>query len=133
LVPTPIIDIDVYTALGQFDRRFQGDAQFVRVGETLRFRITNPAVLPPQAHIRWVVRNVGEHAYRENDLGHSATDTGALEHEEHAKYLGRHFMDCEVYQAGRIRSITRVPVHIAAQPMPVRHPPLPAYRRLGRR
>lgn len=133
LVPTPIIDIDVYTAQGRFDRHYQGDAEFVRIGETLRFRITNPDVLPPRTQIRWVVRNVGEHAYRENDLGHSARDTGALEHEEHAAYLGRHFMDCEIYQAGRIRSITRVPVHVAAQPIPARHQPRPAYRQLARR
>jgi Adenylyl/Guanylyl and SMODS C-terminal sensor domain/Second Messenger Oligonucleotide or Dinucleotide Synthetase domain len=133
LVPTPSIDIEVLSERGQSLRRYQGEADFVRIGETLRFRITNPQALPPQARIRWVVRNVGEQAYDENDLGHSVFDTGALVREERAAYLGRHFMDCEVYQAGRIRSITRVPVHITAQPMPARHRPRPAYRQLARR
>lgn len=133
LVPTPNIAVEVLSDRGQLLRQFQGEAEFVRIGETIRFRITNPGVLPPGARIRWVVRNVGDHAYDENDLGHSTFDTGARVHEEHAAYRGRHFMDCEVYQAGRIRSITRVPVHIAAEPLPARHRPRPAYRLLARR
>lgn len=133
LVPTPHIAVEVFSDRGQRLRQFEGEAEFVRIGETIRFRITNPGVLPPGARIRWVVRNVGDHAYDENDLGHSTFDAGALVHEEHAAYRGRHFMDCEVYQGGHIRSITRVPVHIAAQPMPARHPPRPAYRQLARR
>jgi hypothetical protein len=134
MVPTPVIDIDIYSAQGGLVRRYSGEVDFVRIDETLEFRITNPDVLPPRARIRWVVRNVGAEAFRKNDLGHSTEDAGRFSRKEHAAYVGRHFMDCEVYQGETIRSVTRVPVNIIGVQMPTRHPPRPAYRLLaGRR
>ena len=87
-----------------------------------------------RAEVRWVVRNIGQDAYDENDLGHSELDDGAF-HDEHAVYHGRHFMDCEVRVNGRLSALTRIPVAITRTQMPLRHPPRkPAYARLrGRR
>ncbi|RUL65800.1 hypothetical protein EKH79_03555 [Dyella dinghuensis] len=134
MVSTPVIAIDIHGKDGHFARRYTGEVEFVRLGETLDFHITNPGVLPPLARVRWVVRNVGDEAFRKNDLGHSAYDTGGLSRNERAAYLGRHFMDCEVYQGDTIHSVTRVPVNIIGMQMPNRHPPRPAYRLLaGRR
>jgi hypothetical protein len=128
VVPTPNIRIDVSeTKGGSPVRRFENQVDLARLNEHLRFRITNPEVLPTGAKIRWVVRNVGDHAFRENDLGHSAADDGTYVHDETAAYQGRHFMDCEVRFAGQLRSITRVPVLITSMTVPPRHPKRPAY------
>lgn len=134
VVLAPEIQVDISgTEGGPVVRRYKGEVDFVRRDEWLRFRILNPDVLPPQATVRWVVRNVGDDAYRANDLGHSARDLGELVHDERAAYHGRHFMDCEVRVGGRLRSITRVPVVVSPVANVPRHVPRPAYTRLRAR
>lgn len=133
VVATPAVAIDVLNGEGTVLRRYQDEIELARIGEKLRFRIVNPQVLPYGATVRWVVRNTGDHAYSENDLGHSQQDDGQLTWTENVAYRGRHFMDCEVRVEGRIRSITRIPVTVTSLPMPVRNPPRPAYTALGRR
>lgn len=134
MVATPNIRIDISTTRGgPALRSFNDQVDLVRLKECLRFRITNPQDLPLGATVRWIVRNLGEDAYRENDLGHSVTDDGSLVHDETAAYHGRHFMDCEIRVGGRLRSITRVPVLVTSMQMPSRHPARPAYTRLRSR
>lgn len=134
IVPTPEIDIDISDALrGRVKRTNSGQALGVRQGEHLHFRVTNPQVIPAGSEVRWVVRNGGHEALSANDLGHSRVDTGSLANDEHAEYLGRHFMDCEVRLHRQLRSITRIPVLINNLPAPQRNPPRPAYTKLRAR
>jgi hypothetical protein len=133
MVATPTIAIDVYEADGRRARSYEGEVDFARIGQTLKFRITNPRILSAGSTIRWVVRNTGDHAYSENDLGHSWMDQGELERTEHVAYSGLHFMDCEIRVGGRIRSISRIPVTVTSMPSPVRRPSRPAYTLINRR
>ncbi|MBP3985572.1 hypothetical protein J5837_14255 [Pseudoxanthomonas helianthi] len=135
LVTAPIVRVDVSAEQGGVPRRvFQnGQVDLAYKGEWLRFRLTNRQYLPRDAVIRWVVRNLGQDAYDENDLGHSNLDDGTY-HDEHAEYHGRHFMDCEVRVDGRIHALTRIPVAITRTELPPRHPAnRPAYTRLRQR
>lgn len=134
LVSVPTVCIDVSPARGGPPRvGFNGQVDLAYKGEWLRFRITNRNQLPPGAQIRWVVRNVGQDAYDENDIGHSTPDNGAY-HDESAAYHGRHFMDCEVRVGGRLHALTRVPVAVSSMSVPPRHPAKrPAYTRFRSR
>lgn len=136
LVTAPTVRVAVSTEKGGAPRQVfaNGQVDLAYKGEWLRFSVTNRHLLPMGADVRWVVRNVGQDAYEENDLGHSAIDNGTF-HDEHAVYHGRHFMDCEVRINGRMYALTRIPVAITRTQMPPRHPVRrPAYTRLrGRR
>lgn len=132
LVAAPSVRVAVSTEKGGAPRRVyeNGQVDLAHKGEWLRFSVTNRHVLPIGAEVRWVVRNVGQDAYDENDLGHSQTAEGTF-HDEHAVYHGRHFMDCEVRVGGRLYALTRIPVAITRTAIPPRHPPRrPAYTRL---
>jgi hypothetical protein len=136
LVTPPSVQVAVSAEKGGAPRRVfaNGQVDLAYRGEWLRFSITNKHLLPMRAEVKWVVRNVGQDAYDENDLGHSELDDGMF-HDEYAAYHGRHFMDCEVRVNGRLYALTRIPVAITRTQMPLRHPARrPAYTRLrGRR
>ena len=135
LVTPPSVRVAVSGERGGAPRQVfnQGQVDLAHKGEWLRFSVTNRHLLPARAELRWVVRNVGEDAYEENDLGHSNSDVGTF-HDEHAVYHGRHFMDCEVRIDGRLYAVTRIPVAISRTSIPPRHPARrPAYTLLRRR
>lgn len=136
LVAAPRVRVAVSAERGGPPRQVftNGQVDLAFRGEWLRFSVINRHLLPSQAEIRWVVRNVGQDAYDENDLGHSDIDSGTF-HDEYAVYHGRHFMDCEARVNGRLYAVTRIPVAITRTQMPLRHPPRrPSYTRLrGRR
>lgn len=95
----------------------------------INFRIINPAALPPNATVVWVVRNEGGEAENTNDMGHYA-GTG-LTAKEHSAYRGTHYMDCSVKVNGQTVAMRRVPVEISGLSMPPRNPrSKPAYTRL---
>lgn len=125
-VTAPKITIAVRDSRDAAPNRFYDDSvPFVRLGNWLKFTITNAADLPNGAVTRWVVRNNGRQAHAKNDLGHSVVD-GSM-HDEHTAYLGRHYMDCEVRVNGRIHAITRVSVNVVGA-VPPRHA-APAFKR----
>lgn len=135
LVIAPAVRVAVSAEKGGAPRQVFADGQvdLAYRGEWLRFSVTNRHLLPMLAEVRWVVRNVGQDAYDQNDLGHSKIDDGTF-HDEHAVYHGRHFMDCEVRVNGRLYALTRIPVAITRTQMPLRHPiRQPAYTALRRR
>lgn len=135
LVAAPSVRVAVSAEKGGPPRQVftNGQVDLAYRGEWLRFSVTNRHLLPLRAEVRWVVRNVGQDAYEENDLGHSELDDGMF-HDEYAAYHGRHFMDCEVRVSGRLHALTRIPVAITRTKMPLRHPPRqPAYTRLRSR
>jgi len=132
LVNAPSVRVAVSAERGGAPRQVfsNGQVDLAYRDEWLRFYVTNRHLLPARAEIRWVVRNIGQDAYDENDLGHSRLDNGEF-HDEHAMYHGRHFMDCEVRVSGRLYALTRIPVAITRTQMPPRHPPRrPAYTQL---
>lgn len=134
-VPTPDIAIKMSAANSNaVDRTFRGQVDHARIGEGMTFEITNPEVIPNGAQVRWVVRNSGNDALSTSDLGHVTPDDGTFRQFERAAYRGRHFMDCEVWLHGRLRSVTRVPVTIDRIAMPPRtRATRPAYTKLMRR
>jgi hypothetical protein len=135
LVTAPSVRVAVSAVKGGTPRQVftNGQVDLAYRGEWLRFSVTNRHLLPMRAEVRWVVRNIGQDAYDENDLGHSELDDGTF-HDEHAEYHGRHFMDCEVRVNGRLFALTRIPVAITRTQMPLRHPPRqPAFTRLRSR
>lgn len=132
LVNAPSVRVAVSAERGGAPRQVfsNGQVDLAYRDEWLRFYVTNRHLLPARAEIRWVVRNIGQDAYDENDLGHSKLGNGEF-HDEHAMYHGRHFMDCEVRVDGRLYALTRIPVAITRTQMPPRHPPRrPAYAQL---
>ncbi|WP_181120773.1 cyclic GMP-AMP synthase DncV-like nucleotidyltransferase [Xanthomonas arboricola] len=135
IVPTPDIDIKMYPAgSNAVERIYKGHVDHARVGESMTFEIANPEVIPNGARVKWVVRNSGSDALSTSDLGHVTEDEGTFRQSEKASYRGRHFMDCEVWLHGRLRSITRVSVTIDRSAMPSRvRTTRPAYTRLMRR
>lgn len=134
-VPAPKFTIGVYDSdKVTFSRSYEDHVPHARVGEWLKFRIKNPEVIPHGADIKWVVRNSGYEAMSISDLGHVTEDGDPISQTEHAAYRGRHFMDCEIWLHGRLRSITRIPVTIDKIAMPARFPARrPAYTRLMKR
>lgn len=93
----------------------------------LKFRITNPHVVPQYATIEWTVRNAGQEAEAVGDLGHSRVRAMGFETEESTAYVGKHYMDCVIRLNGNIFAVRRVPVSVRATEYPARNPPRPAY------
>jgi hypothetical protein len=78
------------------------------------------------------VRNAGEEAESENDLGHFVGV--GIRATEHSAYAGRHYMDVAVKLNGRLIGRRRVPVTISGMALPKRNPPRPSYVKFrGRR
>ncbi len=96
----------------------------------LKFRITNPHVVPQYATIEWTVRNAGPEAEALGDLGHSRIIAMGLEAEESTAYLGKHYMDCVIRLNGNVYAVRRVPVSVRATEFPARNPQKPTYTRL---
>ena len=96
----------------------------------LKFKITNPHVVPQYATVEWTVRNAGREAEALGDLGHSRVIAMGLEAEESTAYLGKHYMDCVIRLNGNVYAVRRVPVSVRATEFPARNPPKPAYTRL---
>lgn len=134
-VPTPSIAIKMSPANSNaVERIFHGQVDHARIGQGMTFEITNPDVIPNGARVRWVVRNSGGDALSISDLGHVTPDDGSFRQFERAAYRGRHFMDCEVWLHGRLRSVTRVSVTIDRIAMPPRaRATRPSYTKLMRR
>jgi hypothetical protein len=97
---------------------------------TLSFTIVNPHVVPEFATVEWTVRNEGQEADQQSDLGHRRVGMHLLSAEEHTFYVGRHFMDCIVRQNGQIYAVRRVPVTIRDVQHVARNPPKPPYAKL---
>lgn len=130
-ISTPKFTIGVYADdKTTFLRSYDDHVPHARVGEWLRFRVRNPEVIPQGAKVRWIVRNSGHDALSSSDLGHVSEGGDPINQTEHAAYRGKHFMDCEVWLHGRLRSLTRIPVTVDRIAMPARIPPRkPAYTR----
>ncbi len=135
MVPTPDIVITMSPADSDVvERTYRGHVAHARIGELMTFEIVNPEVIPHGACVKWVVRNSGNDALSISDLGHAANDQGSFTQSERAAYRGRHFMDCEVWLNGGLRSVTRVPVNIDRAVMPPRvRARRPEYVKLMRR
>lgn len=96
----------------------------------LKFRITNPHVVPQYATIEWTVRNAGQEAEAVGDLGHSRVVAMGFEASEATSYLGKHYMDCVIRLNGNVFAVRRVPVTVRATEYPARNPTRPAYTRI---
>lgn len=98
----------------------------------ITFQVTNVMQLPRGTHFNWVVRNEGDEAEDQNDLGHFAGIGSSSK--EHSAYNGTHYMDCTAIVGNRVVGVRRVKVTINGQRAPRRHPKKPAYVSLrGRR
>lgn len=87
---------------------------------TITFSLINHQQLPPDAEVHWVVRNEGEDAENENDMGHMA-GTG-LQVSRGSAYVGTHFMDVIARSPVRgVLGFQRVPVTINGTYMPARN------------
>jgi len=129
LMVLPEIRIVVTDQAGRFVAEYMNEVSTVVKGCSLKFTITNPAVVPEFATVDWTVRNHGTEAEKLGDLGHRNVQARGLEAFEHTEYLGRHFMDCVVRANGSVYAVRRVPVNIRLAP-PLRNPPRPAWTRL---
>lgn len=135
IIPTPEIEIKISAANSSaVERICKGHVDHVRIGQGMTFEIINPEVIPNGSQVKWVVRNTGNDALSTSDLGHVTNDDGSLQQWEKAAYRGRHFMDCEVWLHGRLRSMTRVSVTIDRIAMPPRaRTTRPSYTKLMKR
>lgn len=134
-VASPRFNIRMYGADKKtFDRIYEDHVPHARIDQWLKFEMVNPEVIPQGAQVKWVVRNSGSEAMSVSDLGHSSGDDGGFHQWERAAYRGLHYMDCEVWLHGRMRSLTRIPVNIDRIEMPPRVPARrPAYTQLMKR
>jgi len=129
LAVVPTLAVDVRDADGNYLATYQDEVPRVPKNCRLRFRITNPQVIPTWATIDWVVRNAGGEALAINDFGHSRRGARDLENEERTAYTGRHFMDCIVRHDGNAIAATRIPVYVAPPALAKQLPAKPWYRR----
>lgn len=136
LVPTAFIpEVSVSArAQGRLQRQYTGQNQIGPIPKdcVISFVLVNALQLPAGAVVTWTVRNAGEEAESENDLGHFVGE--GLNAQEHSAYAGRHFMDVAVKLNGRLIGRRRVPVMITGMTLPKRNPPRPSYVKFrGRR
>lgn len=95
---------------------------------TITFNLTNHQQLPPDAAVHWVVRNEGEDAENENDMGHMAGTGNQIS--RGSAYVGTHFMDVIVRSPIRgVLGFQRVPVTINGTYMPARNTKKPGMAR----
>ncbi|MEJ6789146.1 CBASS cGAMP synthase [Brevundimonas sp. BR2-1] len=85
-------------------------------GCELEFALTNVLELPPGAEVSWTIRNSGNEAEKENDLGHSG-GTG-YSRKETSAYRGRHFVDVAVKVNGSLIGRRRIPVEVTGMGWP---------------
>jgi hypothetical protein len=72
----------------------------------ITFSVTNVMQLPHGTRFSWIVRNDGDEAENENDLGHIAGIGTNVK--EHSAYNGTHYMDCTAIIGNRIVGVRRV-------------------------
>jgi len=104
------------------DRSWRGLNELPKIPKDceIAFTLTNRSQLPAGGHVRWTVRNRGEEAGHQNDLGHIAgTDTTVS---RHSAYNGDHAMDLTVYFGDRVIGRRRIWVRIQGVAMPARNP-----------
>lgn len=97
----------------------------------ITFTLMNEAALPLGANLAWTVRNEGDEAEDENDLGHFAGTEARVT--EHSAYRGTHHMDLAVRLNGRVIGRKRVPVTVMRMAFPLRNPPRPSWTKLRNR
>lgn len=136
LVPTAFVpEVNVYARTqGLLQRQFTGRNAIGPIPKDceIAFDLANAADLPAGAAVTWTVRNAGEEAESENDLGHFVGV--GIRATEHSAYAGRHYMDVAVKLNGRLIGRRRVPVTISGMALPKRNPPRPSYVKFrGRR
>ena len=85
----------------------------------ITFRVANPQSLPANATLKWTVRNHGQEAAAENDLGHVAGH--GLEVTRGSSYNGDHSMDLSVFVGGKPVGRRRIFVKIRGQAIAPRH------------
>jgi hypothetical protein len=110
------------TTRGQNPKSFHGTNAIGPIPKDcdIQFRLSNAYALPIGATVYWTVRNEGDEAEIENDLGHSS-GSGLLA-SEHSAYKGRHFMDVAVKLNGALIGRRRIPVTITGLGLPPRNP-----------
>ena len=75
---------------------------------------------PPGSRLRWTVRNRGDEAAGENDLGHHAGDEATIT--EHSAYNGDHAMDLTVLLGNQVIGRRRVWIKVRGIAVPPRNP-----------
>lgn len=99
----------------------------------ITFRIENTKDIHSNWRVQWIVRNEGEEADFENDLGHDA-GTGLSSHEEWSAYKGVHYMDVTITSPeGLIMGFRRIPVEISGNFVPPRNQKKPCWVKLKSR
>ncbi len=93
----------------------------------INFTIARPDLLPAGCTLKWTVRNHGQEAAMENDLGHVAGTGTSIE--RHTAYNGDHAMDLTIFLGGRPIGRRRITVKVRGAAIPPRNPPR---RRYGR-
>lgn len=122
----PEIEVEA-TPRANAHRSWRGLNEIVAIPKdcSIRFTLVNAERLPQGATLRWTVRNKGEEAMRENDLGHRAGNQ--IETIEHSAYNGDHAMDLTVYLGSQVIGRRRVWVRIRGVAMPARNKPRRRY------
>ncbi len=116
-------DVEVVaTTRGQNARQFHGMNSIGPIPKDcdIKFELANAGDLPFGASVFWTVRNEGDEAEGENDLGHIAGE-GLTAHET-SSYKGRHYMDVAIKLNGVLIGRRRVPVVIMGSGLPPRNP-----------
>jgi hypothetical protein len=127
----PEIDIEVFARNPKsFLVRHRNEVPQVAKDRNLIFKIVNPHVVPEFATVEWTVRNEGNEADLQSDLGHRRLGIKLLTAEEHTAYAGRHFMDCVIRLNGQVYAVRRVSVTVLDHKPQPRNPSKPAYVKL---
>lgn len=127
----PEIDVSVFSPNPRtFVSKHRNEVSGVTKGCELVFTIVNPHVVPDYATVEWTVRNEGEEADAQSDLGHRRIGVRMMSVTETTVYSGRHFMDCIIRLHGQVYAVRRVAVNIRDKPLAARNPPRPAYTKL---
>ncbi|CAH1073332.1 hypothetical protein NTG1052_20055 [Candidatus Nitrotoga sp. 1052] len=131
LMVLPNIQIEVYARNPKrLIATYMNEVSTISKNCDLKFRITNPHVVPQYATIEWTVRNDGKEADAVGDLGHTRIMSMGFEAERSTSYFGKHYMDCVIRLSGNIFAVRRVPVNVRATIYPTRNPPKPFYTRI---
>lgn len=91
-------------------------------GEKLLFSIQNSSKYPSTALCTWTVRNQGESALSQNDIGHVVEDDISAEREENCEYDGVHYMECVITNHAVVLGINSIKVKIHGFERPERNP-----------
>lgn len=131
VLSVPEIDIEVFAdAVGSPVGSFRNEVTSVAKGQRLKFRISNPGVIPEYATIEWTVRNEGVESDAIGDLGHRRIGVRMFSTEERIRYAGLHHMDCIIRVYGEVYAVRRIPVMVKDVHYPARNPAKPAYARI---